>query len=126
MHRVNSSSQIQSVLPSATEINGYTSIQAAILLAKQNSDAGKSTKIKLPAGTIDVDASKVSSTRAFVVEGRVEQVIELLRLDAADRGLFVDESFVDEVASDLQRGVGPRCIFLLGFRKDNGNVLSLR
>ena len=69
-------SQIQSVLPSATEMNGYTSIQAAILLAKQNSDAGKSTKIKLPAGKIDVDASQVTSTRAFVLDGLKNVAIE--------------------------------------------------
>ena len=69
-------SQIQSVLPSARENNGYTSIQAAILLAKQNSDAGKSTKIKLPSGKIDVDASQAASTRAFVLDGLKNVAIE--------------------------------------------------
>ncbi len=38
------------------------------------------------------------------VESRVEQVIELLRLDAEDRFFFVDQAFVDKVASDLESG----------------------
>ena len=59
----------------------------------------------------------VMSLEIFFVEGRVEQVIELLRLDAADRGLFVDESFVDEVASDLQRGVG-RALAITGLQEE--------
>ena len=60
---------IQSVLPEAKEINGYTSIQAAILLAKQYSESNQSVKIKLPKGKIEVDTSSLSSTRAFLLDG---------------------------------------------------------
>lgn len=69
-------SDIQSVLPEAKEVNGYTSIQGAILLAKKNSDEGRSTKIKLPAGEIEVDASLSSATRAFVLDGLKNVAIE--------------------------------------------------
>lgn len=61
--------QIKEVLPDAVEVNGYTSIQGAILLAKKYVAEGKSTKIKLPSGNVDVDASNISSERVFVLDG---------------------------------------------------------
>ncbi len=68
--------EIKEVLSSATEVNGYTSIQGAILLAKKYSEEGKSVKIKLPKGNIDVDASKVSTTRTFILDGLKNVAIE--------------------------------------------------
>ncbi len=38
------------------------------------------------------------------VKGRVEQVVELLRLNAEDSLFLVDQAFVNEVAGDLQSG----------------------
>ncbi len=67
---------ISAVLPGATEINGYTMIQGAINLAKKYNDEGKTVKIKLPSGTIDVDTTNVSSTRAFVLDGLNGTAIE--------------------------------------------------
>ena len=69
-------SDIQAVLPEASEVNGYTSIQAAILMAKSYSESGQSTKIKLPKGKIEVDASSLSSSRAFVLDGLKNVAIE--------------------------------------------------
>lgn len=68
--------EIKEVLDTATEVNGYTSIQGAILLAKKYGDEGKSVKIKLPKGNIDVDASKVATTRVFVLDGLKNVAIE--------------------------------------------------
>lgn len=68
--------EIKEVLDAATEVNGYTSIQGAILLAKKYGDEGKSVKIKLPKGNIDVDASKVAATRVFVLDGLKNVAIE--------------------------------------------------
>lgn len=68
--------QIKSVLPSATEINGYTMIQGAINLAKSYNDQGKTVKIKLPSGKIDVDTTSVTTTRAFILEGLNGTAIE--------------------------------------------------
>lgn len=68
--------QIKEVLPEATEVNGYTMIQGAILLAKKESDTNKSSKIKLPAGNIVVDTTNVTSGRAFVLEGLKHVAIE--------------------------------------------------
>ncbi len=68
--------EIKEVLDTATEVNGYTSIQGAILLAKKYGDEGKSVKIKLPKGNIDVDASKVAATRVFVLDGLKNVAIE--------------------------------------------------
>ena len=60
---------ITPVLPSATELTNLVRIQGAINLAKKNSDEGKSSLIKLPKGVIDVDASVVSTSHAFVLDG---------------------------------------------------------
>ena len=68
--------QIKEVLPDAVEVNGYTSIQGAILLAKKYVAEGKSTKIKLPSGNVDVDASNISSERVFVLDGLKNVAIE--------------------------------------------------
>lgn len=69
-------SQIKEVLFDASEVNGYTSIQGAILLAKKYVDENKSVKIKLPKGNVDVDASKASTTRAFVLDGLKNVALE--------------------------------------------------
>ncbi len=67
---------ISAVLSGVTEINGYSMIQGAINLAKKYNDEGKTVKIKLPSGTIDVDTTNVSSTRAFVLDGLNGTAIE--------------------------------------------------
>lgn len=69
-------SQISSVLPGTTEINGYTMIQGAINLAKSYNDQGKTVKIKLPGGQIDVDTTSITTTRAFNLEGLNGTAIE--------------------------------------------------
>ena len=60
---------ITPVLPSATELTNLNKIQGAINLAKKNSEAGKSSLIKLPKGVLDVDASVVSGSHAFTLDG---------------------------------------------------------
>ena len=60
---------IQTVMSEAKEVNGYTSIQAALLMAKKCSEDNQSVKIKLPKGKIEIDASSLSSSRAFVLDG---------------------------------------------------------
>lgn len=69
-------SQISSVLPGTTEINGYTMIQGAINLAKSYNDQGKTVKIKLPGGQIDVDTTSITTTRTFNLEGLNGTAIE--------------------------------------------------
>lgn len=69
-------SQISSVLPGTTEINGYTMIQGAINLAKSYNNQGKTVKIKLPSGQIDVDTTSIATTRAFNLEGLNGTAIE--------------------------------------------------
>ena len=44
--------------------------------------------------------------RVVRVDGRVQELVELLGLDAAHGLLLVDEALVDEVGGDLQRGGG--------------------
>ena len=48
--------------------------------------------------------NSIMSLEVGGIKGRVEQVVELLRLDAEDRFFFVDQAFVDKVASDLESG----------------------
>lgn len=62
-------SEIQTVLPSATEANAYAKIQGAILLAKAASGEGKSTFIELPAGEIEIDTTNISTSHVFVLDG---------------------------------------------------------
>ncbi|MDY6094159.1 MAG: Ig-like domain-containing protein [Candidatus Enteromonas sp.] len=62
-------SDIQSVLPSATEAKNYEKIQAAILLAKKANEEGKSVYIELPAGTMPVDATDIATSCVFVLDG---------------------------------------------------------
>lgn len=69
-------SDISAVLPGAAEINGYTMIQGAINLTKKYNDEGKTVKIKLPSGKIDVDTTNVTTTRAFVLDGLNGTAIE--------------------------------------------------
>lgn len=69
-------SQIKEVIPETSEVNGYTSIQGAILIAKKYVEEGKSVKIKLPSGKLDIDASNVSSDRVFVLDGLKNVALE--------------------------------------------------
>ena len=68
--------EIKSVISSATEINNLNSIQAAIYLAKKYGDEGKTTKIKLPKGKVDIDTTSVTTTRAFILDGLKNVTIE--------------------------------------------------
>ena len=68
--------EIKSVITNATEINNLNRIQAAIYLAKKENDNGKSVKIKLQSGIIDVDTTNISTTRAFILDGLNNTTIE--------------------------------------------------
>ena len=59
---------IKEVIPEATIVNDYYQIQASIYLAKKNGELGKSTKIKLKSGVLDIDTSNISTAKTFILD----------------------------------------------------------